>query len=146
MRRLPLAFLALTLPATGCTALVVGSGRNPSSLTKRTVTEEFGTPAATDNPDGTSSLTFRTRRKLAEPNKLIYATMGFVCTFGLGELIWFPNELYRAGRTALVGCDVRVDYYPTGEVKAVWLNGDQVYSGPEPTAEPPAPAKPVTAP
>jgi hypothetical protein len=134
MRWACLLVLSATLPSTGCTALLAESGRNPAALTRQVVTEEFDAPVATDNPDGTSSLTFRTHRKIAEPITTMYAIMGSVGTAGLAELIMFPVELRRVTRTALLGSGVRVDYYPTGEVKGVSVNGDPVYSGPAPSA------------
>jgi hypothetical protein len=136
-----LAFAAV-LPTTGCTALVMGSGRDPESLTKERVMEEFPAPVVTENSDGSSSITFRTRRKIADRANTIYAAMGFCYTAGLGELITFPNELGCVGRTALFGSNVRIEYSPTGEVQAVSVNGEEVYSAPEPSTPEPAPAVP----
>lgn len=137
MRILPLAFLALALPAPGCTAFFVASGRQPSELTEERVKADYGSPLTLVDPDGrTSAVGFRTRHKIAEPNKWIYAAMGTMATGGLIELVTFPHELYRAGRTTLVGCDVRVDYYPTGEVKQVFVNDESIYTGPEPPVAP----------
>ncbi len=146
MRRVSLLLFVAIVLSTGCTALVVGSGRNPAELTPQAVRAQFEVLVAAENSDGTSSLTFRTHRKIAEPNSMIYALMGSVGTAGLGELYMFPIVMQRVTRTALFGSEVRVDYYPTGEVKSVSLNGDPVYSGPAPATEPPAPAKSAAVP
>ena len=133
MRYTGLLLFLTTLPASGCTAFFVTSGRNPSELTEERVKADYASPLTLVDPDGrTSAVGFRTRRKIAEPNKAIYAIMGSMASFGLLELVWLPHEFYRAGRTTLVGCDVRVDYYPTGDVKEVFVNGESIYTGPEP--------------
>lgn len=97
----------------------------------------FGHPgrSKTSHPDGSSALSFRTRRKIAEPNKVIYAVMGSVWTAGLGELIWFPLEAARVTRTVLLGRDVVVHYDAFGRVLLVTIGGDDVFHRTYPTDE-----------
>lgn len=124
MRLLPLAVLALTLPTSGCAALIAASGRDPNSLTEQQVRAEHPDAVATVTEDGTT-LAFRTREKLANRGKM-YA-MGYVITFGLGEVVWFPIEAYGATRTALFGRDVAVRYDSDGKVERVTVDGEPVY-------------------
>lgn len=129
MRLLPLAFLSLALPSTGCAGLIAASGRDPSSLTELQVRAEHPDAVAANAEDGTS-LSFHSHEKIADRTTM-YA-MGYVITFGLGEVLWLPSEVYSAARRRLFGCDVCVVYHPTGKVKRVLVNGDVKYLGPGP--------------
>lgn len=124
MRLLPLVVLALTLPANGCAALIAVSGRDPAELTEERVRAEHPDAVVTVAGDGTSSVGFHTREKIA--NYMTMYAMGYVITFGLGEFVWFPLEVYGATRTALVGRDVWVSYDAEGKVKRVTVDGQPV--------------------
>jgi hypothetical protein len=119
-----LLVLAATLSSTGCAALIAVSGCEPQSLTEQLVTEEFGAPPAAPDADG-SSVTFRTHRKIAN-YKQMYA-MGDVITFGLGEVVWFPLEVYNVTRATMFGQEVTVRYDAAGRVTRVIVDGKPVY-------------------
>ena len=69
---------------------------------------------------------FTTRRKIAEPYKNIYLAIGYAITLGLGELIWFPHQLYVAGRRSIVGQQLRFTYDSEGHVTGIRHDGDAV--------------------
>lgn len=124
MRFLSLATFALSLPATGCAAAISASGIKPSELTAPQVRAECPNAVATEHPDGTSSLTFRTHRKIAGPEYMW--GMGYAVTLGLGELVWLPMEASSALRTAVFGREVVVHYDASGRVEQVTVGGERV--------------------
>ena len=120
-----LALFALTLPATGCAALIAASGRDPAELTEQNVRAEHPDAVVTVADDGTSSLAFRTREKIADQKKMY--PMGYAMTLGFGEVVWFPWEVYGAARGALFGQSVVVGYNRAGRVNRVTVDGKPVY-------------------
>lgn len=124
MRILPLAFLALALPTPGCAALIATSGRDPNSLTEQQVRAEHPDAVATAPDEGTPSLAFRARYKIAD--RVTVYGMGYAMTLGLGEVVWFPWEVYGVARGVLVGRDVVVRYDADGKVSRVTVDGKPV--------------------
>ncbi|MDB5308065.1 MAG: hypothetical protein JWO38_2267 [Gemmataceae bacterium] len=135
MRPVHLLLLAPILFATGCSWIVVNSGQNLGELkTRAQVHDTFGLPAATGRTKDQPFEEYFTRRKIAEPWKNIYIVMGDFSTFGLGEFIWFPHQLFLAGRRSVVGQQIRFIYDVVGNVRGIRLDGESVSWGVEPPA------------
>jgi hypothetical protein len=130
MRCASLFVLAVAALSTGCAALVAKTGRDPEGLTPERVTREFDTPVATSNQDGTSTLTFRTHQKIAEPGRSDELMTADFLSFGLAELVYVPRELYRATRTTFLGREIMVRYDALGRVYSVMVDGTPVYHKP----------------
>lgn len=127
MRYAALVLAAGSLASAGCSALIVGSGQRLGELTTQTdARAAFGEPVASGPIESGYYDEFLTRRKIAEPWKLIYITIGDVSTLGLGELLWCPLELSRVGYHGVVGQTVRFEYNEAGEVISTRLNGERV--------------------
>ena len=127
MRTAYLLMAAAALAPAGCSSLIVNSGQDLSKLTTRAqVHEAFGPPAAVEPTGEHTTEEFTTRRKIAEPYKNIYLAIGYVITLGLGELIWFPHQLYVAGRRSIVGQHLRFSYDSEGRVTEIRHDGDAV--------------------
>lgn len=123
-------------PATGCTYAVVTSGKNLSEVkTAEQARAEFGPPVGSGVADGKPFEEFRTHRKIAEPNKVIYLMMGYAVTFGTGELIWFPQQSFIAARRWVCGQTLRFVYDEHGKVTTVVHDGEPVIYPPK-DAEP----------
>jgi hypothetical protein len=123
MRAASLLVILATLPASGCAALIAASGREPNSFTEQQVRAEHPDAVATSTEGGTS-LTFRTREKIADRTKAY--SMGYAMTLGLGEFVWFPWEVYGVTRGTLLGQMVRVRYDSDGKVIDVTVDGKPV--------------------
>ena len=116
--------IVIALLPTGCSMLIARSGSDLSKLTTRElVHEKFGEPSTVGRADGESFEEFRTRRKIAEPLRSASLGMGIVMTYGLGEFICFPYELYLLVRRTAFGQDVRFTYNSTSTVTRVFLDG-----------------------
>ncbi|MDY3561043.1 hypothetical protein R5W23_002302 [Gemmata sp. JC673] len=125
--------LALLMPLNGCAFLVATSGKDVGALaTRDEVQHDFGTPVVSGSVEGQPYDEFRTHRKISEGWKSIYYSMGYVVTLGFGEVIWLPNELYRATRRSIVGQTVRFVYDEAGNVKSVQLDGEAIPNAPRP--------------
>lgn len=138
MRILPVLLTACALPGAGCSAFIISSGQHLSELTTQSqVHESFGLPAAAGQTEGGNTFEeFTTHRKIAEPEKGIYLTMGYVCTLGLGEFIWFPHEAWVAERRSIVGQKLRFTYNDAGDVTTIRLDGAPVLLPPRPIDPP----------
>jgi len=116
----------LVLPLCGCSGLIAVSGKNLSQIeTRQQVHEIFGEPKSTTEADGKPVEVFKTHRKIADLSKGPGLSMGFVMTFGLGELIWFPQEAFIAARRSIKGQEIRFTYNESGKVVAV--SHDEIY-------------------
>lgn len=125
MRAAILLCVATVLPACGCTYYVVSSGTKLGDFGSREqVQAEFGPPVASGAVEGKPFEEFRTRRKIAEPEKVIYVVMGDVVTFGFGELVWFPQQSFIAARRSIRGQTLRFVYDESGTVTGVTLDGE----------------------
>jgi hypothetical protein len=122
---LPAAFLLLS---SGCSLFIAQSGTDLDKVTTREeVHKKFGTPVVTD--EGHTIEDYHTRRKLAESEiECGRQSMGIAMTYGLGECIAFPYELYKLGRNTLLGQDLRFTYDDRGFVTAAYVDGQQFYS------------------
>ena len=79
----------------------------------------------------TDSITFRTHRKIAEPERAAKILNRDVDSFfGSAELIETPYELFRVARTALFGQQVVVYFDSYRRVEMVEIEGERVYSRP----------------
>ena len=129
MRYASLILIASTLSSNGCSALIARSGEHLGDLTTREkVHQKFGEPSASGTFEGKPAEgytypalgqpfeEFRTCRKIAEPMRSLSLGMSFVMTFGLGEVIMFPAELYRVGTRSLLGQDICFAYDSAGNV------------------------------
>lgn len=131
------AWIAVGLAAlgpTGCSGLVAGSGKNLEDIRTRDeahaafahqLSSSYGDP----DPAGACrhvSDTFRTRRKIAERDKLMSIAMLDGPTLGLAEFYLFPRELFIAGRRSVLGQTIEVEYDPAGRV--VGIKRDGVYA------------------
>ncbi len=127
MRAASVLLTGAVLATTGCSLLVVNSGKNLGDLkTREQAHEVFGPPIAAGESDGQPYEEFASRRKVAEPWQNEYLLIGYMATAGLGELIWFPKVLYREGRRVIVGQQIRVTYDASGAVAGVRIDGDPV--------------------
>ncbi|VTS07650.1 hypothetical protein [Tuwongella immobilis] len=109
----------------GCSALVVSAGYQLNQLANRDqVHQKFGSPVSIEETDGKISDEFTTHRKIARPHESIYFVMGSVSTFGFGELIFFPQQLYHAAKRSIVGQKLRFTYDSEGRVTKIVLDGD----------------------
>ena len=127
MRYPYLILIVCTVFSSGCSALIARSGSSVSSLTtKDEVHERFGLPATSATVAGQPVESFHTRRKISEPLRSACLGMGIVMTFGLGEVIAFPHELYLLGRRTLFGQEIRFAYDSDGNVKHVYLEGEEL--------------------
>ncbi len=127
MRAACLLLIACVLPSIGCTMLVVNTGKDLTALKSQAkVHEAFGLPTATGQAEGMPYEDFTTHRKIAEPQKNIYLMMGTIATYGFGEFVWFPTELYRAVRRSVVGQPLRFTYDAAGNVTAIRFDNDPV--------------------
>jgi hypothetical protein len=128
MRAAFLLPIALAIANGGCTALVIGSGQDLAKLTTRDqVHQSLGEPVAGGEADGQAFEDFITHRKLAEPEKGIYLAMGDISTLGLGELYWFPQQLYVACRRSIAGQQIHITYDNAGRVTAMSHDGESVF-------------------
>ena len=120
-----LAFAAFTVPSCGCSILIAESGKDLSPLqTREQVRAEFGTPDTFgENADGPYEC-FQTRRKVAENFRGMSINMGLAFTYGLGEALFFPAEVFRLASTIAVGRELRFEYDENGRIKKVLLDGD----------------------
>src|SRR5262249_24804142 len=115
MRFFQLLLVVCAVGGSGCSALVALSGQDLSTLsTKAAVRAKCGTPESDGQAAGQSFEEFSARRKIAQPWKGTYLTMGFSGTLGLGELVWFPHQSYIAIRRAIVGQQLRFTYDSNG--------------------------------
>jgi YD repeat-containing protein len=117
----------LILSAVGCSAFIVNSGQDLSGLATRSqVQAAFGQPVTSGQTDSRPFEEYTIHRKIAEPWKNTYLAMGDAATLGLGEIVWFPQQLYLAGRRSVVGQHLRFTYDDAGNVTAIRFDGDPV--------------------
>jgi hypothetical protein len=141
MRIVLLPLVAGVLSSAGCTGLVISSGTDLGALpTREEVRAKFGTPVASGTEEGKQYEDFRTRRKIAEPDKMIYLLMGYAYTFGLGEVVWFPHQSFVAARRSIVGQDLRFYFDEAGNVTAARHDGGWVTGVPRTRPATPQPA------
>ena len=125
MRCLYPVILAAVIPSSGCSCFLICSGKDLGVLaTQEEVQKDFGSPVACGEEDGKSYEEFRTHQKISESWKQEYYLLGFAVTFGLGEVIWFPTEVYKATHRSIMGQTIRFVYDSQGYVKDVRLDGD----------------------
>jgi YD repeat-containing protein len=149
MRYLALLLLACVPLFAGCSVYIARMGKDLDRLaTREQVHADFGEPCRTGTVDGNAFEDYRTRRKMSERLRSCEQGMAFVMTFGVGELGWFPYELYLLGRRTLLGQEVRFVYDDAGRVIGIHLDGkplgllpcpDSPGFEPEPAAPPPSP-------
>lgn len=133
VRTVNLLVLVLALSTIGCSVLVVNSGTNLEKLTTRAqVHDSFGQPINSGQIDDEPFEEFITHRKIAEQNMNIYLVMGYAGTFGLGELIWFPQQSYLAIRRSVVGQRLRFTYDEAGMVTHICRDDDYICTPPKP--------------
>lgn len=134
MRFACLLIAAIFVPTTGCSLLVVNSGKDLSALTTQAeVQQSFGPPSVTATADGQVYEEFTTHRKIAQPWMNIYLCTYDVATLGLIEFVAFPQVLYQSARGTLLGQRLRFTYDAAGNVTQVQLNGEAVPWGAVPT-------------
>lgn len=127
MRAVSMLLTACVLSLAGCSSLVISSGQDLTELTTRVqVHEAFGLPVEAGRTGSQAFEDFITHRKIAEPWKGIYLAMGDASTLGLGEIIWFPHQLYIAGRRSIVGQQLRFTYDDADYVTGVCHDGEAV--------------------
>ena len=117
MRASSLILAAGCLFCAGCAQLIKHSGTNISTLaTRDEVHEEFGDPIRVSERDGSTVEEYVTRRKIADPFGFRGLGEEYALTLGLGEFIWFPQELYTAVNRSIVGQRLEFTYGPDGHV------------------------------
>jgi hypothetical protein len=138
MRYLGLLLIMTCVGSSGCSALIVESGVDLHDLrTREQVHEQFGEPAASRTAEGRVVEEFCTCQKIAEPMRGAHLGMTVVMTYGLGEFVAFPIELYNLGRHTLLGQHVCFTYDATGNVMHLYApeqRFDDDVSGPEESA------------
>lgn len=136
MRGLSLLLITASAFCSGCGIPIADSFARSgfqlrSVTTKARAREEFGTPAKTDLADGQLVEHYRTRRKLAEPYRMMPMGCGSAVTYVTLDAIAIPNELYLLGRRSLVGQDFRIVYDSDETIREIVVedNGDFLFSG-----------------
>lgn len=126
--------IPLVLSCCGCSVFIARSGFDVGTLSSREqIQEKFGSPVSTETIDGHFQETYVTRRKLSEDFRSYGMGMGVVMTFGTGELLSFPYELYLLGRRTIFGQKLHALYDPAGRFSHIIVenNGDFLYGGGE---------------
>lgn len=139
--RIALLLLASgSLFLSGCSSLIIGSGKRLDTLTNQDeVHQAFGEPQTTSRQeDGKTVEIFKTHRKIAEPQKGIYLATGYVMTLGFGEFVWFPHQAFIAARRSIMGQEIQFVFDDTGRIVAATHEGTPVFGLPrnEPTRDP----------
>lgn len=152
MRIALIPLFVLSLLSVGCAGFIAGFGRDPKRIdTREKVHEIFGEPAITGTNEDESSQTFttqtakkgtwsevtqgfdtsfeeyRTRRKIAVPNRSEAFKFYTVMTAGLMEAFLLPDELVRNIVRIASGQKVRFLYDKNGNVIDIFLNGVSVF-------------------
>jgi hypothetical protein len=117
------------LLTSGCLSFMARRGQDLSPLiTREQVHQEFGEPTFAETVDGTPYEEFQTQRKICEYRRAISIGMGGVMSWGLIELIAFPDEHYRNEQRLFLGQTLRFQYNQSGNVTKVYLNGEYLLS------------------
>ncbi|HXD88631.1 MAG TPA: hypothetical protein VN641_19230 [Urbifossiella sp.] len=120
MRYPSLLIVVVALSQCGCTAFFVSSGHDPSKITTREEAHaKYGDPVGSGEDKGKSYEEFITHRKIAEYDKFEYLFFGDILTLGLGEIVWFPQELCIAARRSIRGHWLRFIYDEEGRVTEI---------------------------
>ena len=129
MKLLVLLSVASTLSLlSGCSLMIANCGKDLSVLDDREqVRKEFGKPVASGVEDGKTYEDFRTHWKVVDFTETACLGMGLAMTFGFGEFLAFPHEVYRALHATIAGQDVRFYYDDSGTVVKCVLNGEFMF-------------------
>ena len=127
MRATILMSAVACLSSVGCSSLIEHGGTNISALaTRAQVREAFGEPISANAQDGDSVEEFDTHRKIARPGEFHGLPPKYSLTLGLGEFIWFPEELCIAARRSIVGQRLQFTYDADGHVIYIRHDGEPV--------------------
>jgi hypothetical protein len=126
------------LLCSGCSVLIAESGKDLSTLkTREQVHKQFGEPVASGTTNDESFEVYHTHQKIADQADADYLSMGIAMTYGVGELVAFPCELYLLGRNTIIGRDIRFTYDSSGKVTSCPKKGYP----PSPSLDRPSPEK-----
>lgn len=115
----------IAILSSGCSFLIAYAGKDLSKLeTREKVHEVFNKPTLAGYEDNRFFEEFRTRRKVSESLRASHLAMSVPMTFGLGELVAFPYELYLLGRNTILGQTIRFTYDSEGRIIRITLDGE----------------------
>jgi hypothetical protein len=124
MRTAFLLLIGTALLSNGCAALIARSGKDLEAMTTREeVRKDMGVADEIGMVNGEPYEEFRFHGKVADFWKAHSNGMGFVMTFGLGEVVQFPEAVFEAGQEVIDGHAVRFYYDPIGNVTGCVLDG-----------------------
>jgi hypothetical protein len=128
MKTALLLFAIVSLFCNGCSFFIAQSGKDTTQLTTREqVRQEFGKPELSSTENDKDFDDFRFHGKVANEAKADNYRMAFAVTFGLGELLTFPVELFETGRDLMAGQDIRFYYDQNGRTSECLVNGEHPY-------------------
>jgi YD repeat-containing protein len=120
-----LIIIALLLPSCGCSALIADGGKDLSPIkTREQIRTEFGNPDESGQTTEEAFDTYHTRRKVSEQIRSWQVGMGVVMTYGLAEVLLFPNEVYLLTRRTALGQELKFFYDSSGRVIRIHLDGE----------------------
>ena len=126
MRYALMLIVAATFSLPGCTIVLKNAGKDLSKLkTRDDVRRDFGPPLEALQFDDRAVETYQTRRKISETWRYPMLAMGYVMTFGLGDLVWFPCEVVRFAKHTAVGQRLQFSYDATGRIVDITLDGER---------------------
>jgi hypothetical protein len=101
----------------GCSILIARAGKDATQLTnKEQVRNDLGEPTKSGIEQGWQYDEYHTHRKFAEPCLADLHSMSLGYSFGLGEFILFPAEIFALTGNLLFGRDIRFYYDERGNV------------------------------
>lgn len=129
LNKIHIPLLTCALLSGGCSCLIAESGKDLAALTtKEQVHQALGTPKLTGVTEGQPFEEFESRQKIADPMRAATDGMSVAMTYGFGELITFPQELYLLCSRTLFGQNIRVTYAPDGSLTGVFLDDERIDS------------------
>ena len=122
-----LPLFALLTQLAGCSTFIAESGKDLSQLkTREQVHAVFNCPDSNGvNKEGSYD-SFRTRMKVAEEARSRRMGFAIAMTHGVTELAFFPIELWRFGRTIVIGQELEFQYDSSDKITQIRLNGERL--------------------
>ena len=109
LKTLHIPLLACVLLSGGCSCLIAESGKDLTALTtKEQVHQSLGAPKLTGVAEGQPFEEFESRQKIADPMRAATDSMSVMMTYGFGEVVALPQELYLLCSRTLFGETIRV--------------------------------------
>ena len=130
MRLFCFLLIASTAITSGCASLIAKCGKDLEPFkTREQIHEQLGEPTKKGEDNGLAYEEFTTRQKIAE--KMVhrysvgYAMMWYF-TLGTIDVVCVPCELIGISYGTIFGNTIRVMYDPSGKVKYISVNGEEL--------------------